>query len=383
VAEGEADAVFGSRMMERGGALKGGMPLYKYVGNKILTAAQNALLGSKLSEFHSGYRSYAVETLKKIPFRLNSNDFHFDTEIIIQLVNLQARIAEIAIPTFYGDEICRVDGMKYAKDVMIATLKNFAHRRGVLYQRRFDVESGNTRYAPKLGYASSHTYAIDAVTPGAKVVDLGGGPGDIARELSSKGCEIRVLDQMALAVADPHISSEVFDLDAGKPVEIKDAEFILLLDMVEHLASPETFFEKLRQSFDFQPRTLVLSTANIAFFVQRVQLLLGEFNYGRAGILDFTHRRLFTFRGVKQLLDDAGFRDIKLRGVPAPFPKVLGNGVLGQTAIRLNLMLIRLSPALFSYQIFATATSTPSAEFVLSDTKRRGHEVVPPKAVGV
>jgi glycosyltransferase involved in cell wall biosynthesis len=156
----EADAVFGSRMMDRFGALKGGMPLYKYVGNKILTTTQNAILGTKLSEFHSGYRIYSVRALKAIPYRLNSNDFHFDTEVIIQLLNAGSKIRELPIPTYYGDEICRVNGMKYAKDVLWATVQNFAHRSGLLYQRRFDPLSfENAHYDMKLGYASSHTYA--------------------------------------------------------------------------------------------------------------------------------------------------------------------------------------------------------------------------------
>src|SRR5258708_1863304 len=99
---GEADAVFGSRMMDRFGALKGGMPLYKYVGNKVLTTVQNAMLGTELSEFHSGYRIYSVPMLERIQYRLNSNDFHFDTEIIIQLFNAGARIVELSVPTFYG-----------------------------------------------------------------------------------------------------------------------------------------------------------------------------------------------------------------------------------------------------------------------------------------
>src|SRR5262249_31375375 len=137
--EGDAKAVFGSRMMSRFGALKGGMPLYKFVGNKILTSVQNALLGTRLSEFHSGYRIYSVKALKRLPFQLNSNDFHFDTEIIIQFLNAGMRIVELPIPTFYGDEISRVNGMKYAKDVMVATARNALHRAGVLYQRRFDT----------------------------------------------------------------------------------------------------------------------------------------------------------------------------------------------------------------------------------------------------
>jgi len=105
--DGDADAVFGSRMIKGQSALKGGMPLYKFVGNKILTRIQNTLLGSNLSEFHSGYRIYSVKALKKIPFDLNTNDFHFDTEIIIQLLRAQLRIKELHIPTYYGDEICR------------------------------------------------------------------------------------------------------------------------------------------------------------------------------------------------------------------------------------------------------------------------------------
>jgi glycosyltransferase involved in cell wall biosynthesis len=82
----EADVVFGSRMLTRGAARDGGMPLYKFVGNKILTGFQNWALRSKLSEFHSGYRLYSVASLKRIPFDLNTNVFHFDTEIIIQLM---------------------------------------------------------------------------------------------------------------------------------------------------------------------------------------------------------------------------------------------------------------------------------------------------------
>ena len=82
----EVDAVFGSRMLTKGTALKGGMPLYKFIGNKILTNFQNFLLSSKLSEFHSGYRIYKVGALKKIPFELNANDYSFDSEIIIQFI---------------------------------------------------------------------------------------------------------------------------------------------------------------------------------------------------------------------------------------------------------------------------------------------------------
>ncbi len=120
---GEADAVFGSRMMKPGDALRGGMPLYKFVGNRILTTIQNILLKTRLTEFHSGYRVYAVEALRKIPFERNTNVFHFDTEIIIQLLFAGQRIKELAIPTYYGDEICRVNGIPYAMNCVRETFK--------------------------------------------------------------------------------------------------------------------------------------------------------------------------------------------------------------------------------------------------------------------
>ncbi len=119
----EADAVFGSRMIDKRAARRGGMPIYKWIGNQVLTTFQNWMLGTKLSEFHTGYRLYSTAALAQIPFEKNTNDFHFDTEIIIQFVLGKLRIAELPIPTFYGDEVCHVNGMKYAWDVFKSTVK--------------------------------------------------------------------------------------------------------------------------------------------------------------------------------------------------------------------------------------------------------------------
>ncbi|WP_394824004.1 glycosyltransferase [Pendulispora albinea] len=374
--DGRADAVFGSRMMVPGAARKGGMPLYKFVGNKILTRAQNALLGTRLSEFHSGYRIYSTRALARIPYRLNSNDFHFDTEIIIQFLNAKLTIEELPIPTYYGDEICRVNGMKYAKDVMVATTKNALHRAGVLYQRRFDTEEQeNAHYDLKLGYASSHSWALEAVPPGGNVIDIGAGPGGMAQELLGKSCNVAVVDQFDLSVKPTDIEDasriKVFvqDLDEAPKFDVRPYEHLLLLDVIEHLKSPEQFLERLRAQFDHEPKHLVLTTPNIAFVVQRLMLLAGQFNYGKTGILDRTHTRLFTFRSIRQLLEDTGFRIKEIRGVPAPFPKALGDNVVSRFALNVNLALIRVSKTLFSYQIFIEAEGTPDMHFVLANTK--------------
>jgi len=374
LADGRADAVFGSRMMTRFGALQGGMPLYKFVGNRILSSTQNLLLGTSLTEFHSGYRVYSVAALRRIRYTLNSNVFHFDTEIIIQLLNAGQRILELPIPTYYGDEICRVNGMKYAKDVLLATLRNVLHRAGLLYQRKFDPidDQGNAHYDLKLGYASSHQYALDAVKAGASVLDIGAGPGGMAQELLRKGCRVAVVDQFAPAPGqDGAVTVFTQDLDEAPRFDVRGYDYLLLLDVIEHLKDPERFLERLRARFDYAPRTVVLSTPNIAFLVTRLALLAGQFNYGKAGILDRTHTRLFTFRTLRYLLTDAGFRIDEMRGVPAPFPKVFGDGVVGRTLTALNVLAIRVSRTLFSYQIFVVATPTPAVEFILDDSARR------------
>lgn len=137
--------VFGSRMMSPLLALKGGMPLYKWVGNIVLTKIENFLMGSHLSEFHSGYRSYKIESLKKILFLKNSNDFHFDTDIIIQFFAQNLPIKEVSMPTHYGDEICRVDGFKYAWNCIKSVIKYRLHRVGLFYQPSLDIQAPSLR----------------------------------------------------------------------------------------------------------------------------------------------------------------------------------------------------------------------------------------------
>jgi len=118
-----ADAVFGSRLIYPKDALKGGMPLYKFIGNRILTILQNLLIGTKMSEFHSGYRSYKTNILKKINFKKNTNNFHFDSEIIIQIIKKNYVIKEIPMPTFYGDEVSHLKSIPYGINVLISTIK--------------------------------------------------------------------------------------------------------------------------------------------------------------------------------------------------------------------------------------------------------------------
>jgi len=371
--DGQADAVFGSRMLARGGALRGGMPVYKYVGNRILTWLENRLLGSSLSEFHSGYRVYSTRALAAIPFELNTNDFHFDTEIIIQLMFAGFRIRELPIPTYYGDEICHVNGLKYARDVTRAVVRAAAQRLGLLYDRRFDCEPAGRateRYEIKLGYRSPHTLVLERVRPGARVLDLGCAGGKLAETLQrEKGCRVTAVDRVPPARRIDVDRLVVHDLDEGPPdLDVGAYDQILVLDVLEHLSSPESFVEKLRDALKFAPEAeLLVSTANIGFFVNRLMLLVGQFNYGRRGVLDLTHTRLFTFTSFARLFEQAGFRVVETVGVPGPFPLALGDNALGRALVWANQWLIHVSRGLFSYQVFLAVRPLPSLEYLLRE----------------
>ena len=131
---GEADMVMGSRMLERGAALRGRMPLYKFVGNKVLTFVQNRLLGETLSEYHSGYRAYSISALRTIDLDGLTDGWHFDTQIILEFLRRDYAICEVPIPTYYGDEISRVNGVPYALYCMWETA-NFAVKRKLRTRR--------------------------------------------------------------------------------------------------------------------------------------------------------------------------------------------------------------------------------------------------------
>jgi glycosyltransferase involved in cell wall biosynthesis len=385
LSQGTADAVFGSRLLREGAALKGGMPLYKFVGNRILSWFQNRLLRTHLSEFHSGYRIYSVAALETVPFDRNTNDFHFDTEIIIQLLNAGQRIHELPIPTYYGDEICHVNGIKYAWDVMTTTLKSQAHELSIFYDSKFDCQAGhdaNAHYALKIGYDSPHTATLELVPAGVKVLDLGCAGGYMGALLRREsGCHVTGVDMFPLGA---NITLDDFikhDLNAGIPdVNIADYRRVLLLDVIEHLAAPEAFLDQLRDSMKYCTETkVIISTPNIGFLIIRLMLLFGQFNYGKRGILDITHKRLFTFSSLRRLLEQRGFQITESRGIPAPFPLAVGDNGLSRLLLAVNNACLRLLPSLFSYQILVVAEPKPSLELLLQravdESSARAHAI--------
>jgi glycosyltransferase involved in cell wall biosynthesis len=140
ILDGRADLVLGSRLAKPGMARAGGMPLYKYVANRCLTTIENWVLGTNLSEMHSGYRAYSRRLLLTVPFLRNALDFSFDSEMLMQAVHFGFRIAEVPAPSRYFADASSV-GPKVATIYGLQTLGAAAclvlHRRGILRSRKF------------------------------------------------------------------------------------------------------------------------------------------------------------------------------------------------------------------------------------------------------
>jgi glycosyltransferase involved in cell wall biosynthesis len=372
-AEG-ADAVFGSRFLTPGAAVKGGMPLYKWVGNRILTRIQSLILNTRMSEMHSGYRSYRTSVLQQIPFANNSLGFDFDADIIIQLHAAGYRITEVPIPTYYGDEICRVNGLKYAWQCVRTAFAYRVMQFEIFYDPKFDIRRGlTTPYTAKQASTSLHYFIRHLpLEPQTSLIDVGGRNGDaVGRVLAERGIEVTCLDQ-EVDLEDLRIKQFAVDLDLPweSQFQVQQYDTALALDVLEHLKSPEHGAAEIFR-FLKSGGKLYASTGNVAFFPLRLALLLGWFNYGRRGILDLTHRRLFTVDSFRHLLKNAGFRIDRIIGFGPPVGDLAdGQSWLFRSLDRTLAWLAKRWPRLFAYQILIECTRTDSPEDLMQQVFR-------------
>jgi glycosyltransferase involved in cell wall biosynthesis len=140
ILSGEADLVLGSRLAEPGAAIAGGMPRWKWVANRLLTGIENRVLGTDLSEMHTGYRAYSRKLLLDVPFLRNALDFSFDTEMLLQASHLGFRITEVPARSRYFEDASSVDfrqGVVYGLKTLGACARLVLHRGGLLRSRKF------------------------------------------------------------------------------------------------------------------------------------------------------------------------------------------------------------------------------------------------------
>lgn len=351
---GEADAVFGSRMMVKGTARAGGMPLYKYVGNRVLSSVENRLLNSSLTEFHSGYRAYRVSALAEVPLQFNNDDFDFDTQIIVQLLDAGKRIVEIPIPTYYGDEICYVNGLAYARDVL----------RDVLQYRLTKVGIGTHRWVPtddeydlKEGEGTSHTVitAMLADLPPSRVLDLGCSGGRLSALMRGQGHRVTGVDSMEIpGVRDRVDEFHLGDLEAGIPPTAGTGyDVVVAADVIEHVRNPQRLLEQMTGVLAPTGQILV-STPNFGHWYARGRVVTGTFDYDRRGILDQTHLRFFSRRSLARTFRAGGLDLVELRYTGLPLDVLTRDDTWkSRSARRADRALVRLRPTLFAYQFVA------------------------------
>lgn len=352
---GGCDAVFGSRMMDPGSARIGGMPLYKWVGNRILSRFSNAATGLTLTEWHSGYRAYRVEALKDIPFEGNSDGFDFDTEIILQLHEAGKTIVEVPIPTYYGTEICHVNGIGYAKDVAWDVVRYRLHKVGF---GTGDMAFGERGYDLKLTTPSSHRKILSWLAEGRprRVLDLGCSDGRLGELLRLEGHTVVGVDSEKLDGVGDRLDAFIeADLNQGLPDEVgADFDVVVAADVLEHLVDPGAMLRQIRDRLG--PRGVIMaSVPNVAHWYPRLRVAAGRFQYERRGIFDAGHLRFFTRRSFERLAKESGLRvrrrssvglplEVAGRGGPAPSRLLRAVGVVDRSGLA-------LSPNLFSYQL--------------------------------
>jgi glycosyltransferase involved in cell wall biosynthesis len=155
ISSGVYDVVLASRILGRG-ALRGGMPVYKYIANRLLTAFQNICLGIKLSEYHTGYRAFSREVLEALPLLENSDDFVFDNQMIAQAAMFGFRIGEISCPTKYFEEASSINfkrSVEYGIGVVMTSVSFALHKLGLIDVGRFNAKGRKVTHAPYSEYA--------------------------------------------------------------------------------------------------------------------------------------------------------------------------------------------------------------------------------------
>ena len=173
------------------------MPFLRFIGNLVLNKIQNLFLSANISEYHTGYRVYSINTLKRIPFYLNSHSFHFDTQILIQLSIAKKKIYEIPIPTFYGKEISSLNSIQYGFAILGTTFVFFLQKFGIFYDPKFNFlkKEGPDNYESKVDFLSTHSIAYNEIRSNSKILSIGCGNAHLEKKLiKDKKCQVDGID---------------------------------------------------------------------------------------------------------------------------------------------------------------------------------------------
>jgi 2-polyprenyl-3-methyl-5-hydroxy-6-metoxy-1,4-benzoquinol methylase len=354
----------------------------RHIRDLVFSKLQSFLTGARLTNWYPTARIYRTSVLTRIVFELNTDESHFETEVIQQLLYVHATIREMI---YSGGSSCNTlsDSWSGRWNALKTGVKYRLQTVNLFYDFRYHPElvlpdsgpvAAHLEYHQKFQSDSPHAFVVQdprLIRPGSRVLDIGCARGYVAEHLvKEKGCKVTGVDLLP----EDQMTGKTFDyhrVDLEKEVpkllallESDSYDYILLLDVLEHLPCPELFLLELHRHKAAQNAIFVLSTGNVAFFVVRLMLFLGYFNYGQKGILDITHKRLFSVRTFKNLLDQTGFVKHQRVCFPLPYQEVGFSAGLSTFSETVHRWFLRIRPSLFAYQVL----------YVCSSTRRQAHK---------
>jgi SAM-dependent methyltransferase len=255
---------------------------------------------------------------------------------------------------------------------------------GLFYSRNYDFELFETEnYRFKKSPYSLHQYVLkDNFNKDSITIELGSNRGILSSHIARK-----VKEHWAIDIFTPDLAgdSKALALDLDNPfsdtLPQRYFDHCFVLDVIEHLNDPENF---LAETFNILKRNakLYISTANIAYLPMRLLLAFGQFNYGKRGILDKTHKRLFNVHTLKRLLKSHGFRIEKVVGFGPPLTDLISHGMLMRFIEKVHSSLSRLCPPLFAYNFLIIATRIDSIDDIFKKTIQTRAASVPELPAG-
>jgi SAM-dependent methyltransferase len=369
--DGTSDMVFGSRMAEGSKPLREGMPWHRYLGIRILTFLQNRLTGLNLSEGHSGYRAYRCAALQRIPLSLNSDSWHFDTELLLEFHAAGLRITEVPIPTYSGDEISHVKGILYAMHCLLAAVSYRLTRWGLWQDVKFQPEAWKRfPYQVKTRDPySSQRIAVECAAghPNKQaLLEIGPGSGAMTEQFQELGYRVTVVesDPLFAEMARKHAAQVICqDVETIRWGDLSNYDVVILADILEHLRDPLSILEKCVDHLNPGGRILI-TLPNAAHWSVRWELLSGRFQYRPRGILDQSHLRFFTKDSAESMIRRAGLRVLEDWAIPLPLPLLVPaaeeEGPLVYVHI-LNQVLTQAWKSLLAYQWGFWCQAAPDA----------------------
>ncbi len=329
--------------------------------HRAAAALQNRLLGTRVRDYLSGFRLYSATLLGCVPFQLNAGDRSFDVEMLIQCRALGVSVHEARVPGLWREPDPPDGALSHTLRACWMAAEYRLHQLHVTRDGRYMVDPG-THYTFKQSPSGSHVQIVDAIRPGSEVLDLGCSQGLLARPLREKGVRVTGVDiRPAERWADE--MDAYFQRDLETPLELPVArrfDYVVVADVIEHVRERAQLLRSVRR-YQKEAGRLLISTPNVALWFYRLSLLVGRFEYGPRGVLDYTHVHLYTKASFRREIERAGFRVLRERVTSLPFEVVFrstGRSRFVRAITAAYHAMARLWPQMFAYQNILEAEIT-------------------------